>query len=440
MRWNYFILLFILLVSCGKSFVITEPSQGLPPEIISSLDSISYNNSHFNEDYPTLNGTSSNTIDVTLTQDTFAHTGTLVANIDYQLSGTPLPSGVTLLVSVQNSRQATINLIGAPASHNLSDSLQNIEFSFLSTAFTSGHIPTDGSESLIFGINYLDNYHLSSSGVDFDEDFDPFTANSPILTTQTLTLSGGTFGKTSLVLNTDYTLSQTLPAGLTLNIQVDTPTQLTLRIIGTPTAISTESHDSVLGIELIFLNAAFTSHIAPIDGSATYTFNINFADMPNFIFQGGTSKGGLGGIAGINNLCRIALGTMGLPSQYSHAIGLISVDVNNQMKDIPNHYSYFSTSRPLYMNTGEFVSNSWTDFLNGSVSNIITSRSNLWWSGSKPDGSIDALTWTCNAWTTSVGSPVGPFGQLGNSSQIKSTSGTNVAGCGQIYPFLCIAY
>ncbi len=398
---------------------------------------LAYSATEFNEAVAN-DGTITETVTITLTGNTFSQaSGILDDEEHYTLSGDAIPTGLAAVVTVNSATQATISLTGTAAAHEVSDSVSGITLTFEEAAFTDDDAPVDGSQSQDFAVNFIGavESELVYSATTFEEDG---ANDGSISSSVTMTLSGDEFAITEGVfeLATHFTLTGTaIPAGLTPILQFLSSTQA--RLVFTGNAAAHAAGDSVSGVTLTWLPAAFLSGAAPIDGSATQDFAINFSSPSIMMFEVEVPDADFGGRAGADLLCE---GAQPIESSHAHVSAFLSVDDDDEILDMPGNYSV-PTNQSIRSSMGTVVADDWADLLDGDIDNaliqagVINGFSFFWWSGSDETGAL--ATNHCTNWTSSSG--VGMSGNSGESSDMWIFSGDS--GCNaNDQSLICIAF
>lgn len=142
---RYFLLFLLILtlnLKCGGLKSSFKPKE------------ITYSGKQFVE-ASTNNGSFTQTITITSKPTFSISSGNLTQNTHYELSGTGLPTGLTLVATVNSSTTATLSISGSSLLHSISQSVSNLKITFLNSAFSSLSAPTDGSASLNFSIFFI---------------------------------------------------------------------------------------------------------------------------------------------------------------------------------------------------------------------------------------------------------------------------------------------
>jgi hypothetical protein len=100
-------------------------------------------------------GSISTVLTLTLTDDEFVTTGTLVEGRDYAVAN--VPAGLNVVITTSDNANATIELLGNASNHANADDVNNMEITFADSAFVSG-----------FAAN-INGYSKTNLTVDFTE-------------------------------------------------------------------------------------------------------------------------------------------------------------------------------------------------------------------------------------------------------------------------------
>jgi hypothetical protein len=152
----------------------------------------------------------------------------------------------------------------------------------------------------------------------------------------------------------------------------------------------------------------------------------------------GNRNGNLSGRSGADALC---LASANRPAGYINFRAFISVDANDEIRDMPGNYGV-PTNVPIQSLGGTVIANDWADLLDGNIAVSLLNAGVLtgspdWWSGSNDDGSLNASN--CVGWTSAAGPPVG--GIAGRNIDTDPTwiiFGT--ASCDMSFSVLCLAF
>jgi hypothetical protein len=157
------------------------------------------------------------------------------------------------------------------------------------------------------------------------------------------------------------------------------------------------------------------------------------------IYSAGSHDGNLGGRSGADALCTAEADK---PSGYSHFRAFLSVNDDDEIRDMPANYGV-PTNISIYSLNNTLLANNWADLMDG---NILTSLSeagvlpsnSLWWAGSGSNGSI-LTNYECAAWTTASTSQSGGVGLSFRTDSIW-LSGYHATCASPDPSLLCLAY
>jgi hypothetical protein len=157
------------------------------------------------------------------------------------------------------------------------------------------------------------------------------------------------------------------------------------------------------------------------------------------LYSAGAHNGNLGGRAGADATCTNAADK---PTGYSHYHALLSVNADDEIRDMPANYGV-PTSMPIYSPNRTLIANTWADLLDGSISTTLSDAgvappNKLWWSGSQSDGSLLNF-YECGGWLTSSTSQPGGVGLTFRSDSIW-ISGYHATCADSETLLLCLAY
>lgn len=237
--------------------------------------SIAYGGTNFTEDAATNDGSISNSLGITLTDDTFTVPGgAMTLNTHFTVSN--LPAGLTPVVTGTSATTATFGLSGSANNHGNADEISSLELSFLPAAFTNSISTanlTNATKSDL-SISFVEPA-ISYNASTFNEN--AATDNGSIGNMLTLTLSEDDFRCTSCQLTdgVDYNTAN-LPSSLGLDVDIDATGKIaTLTLTGTADA-HTNAED-INNFTLNFTDAAFqTSPAASILEAMKMDIAINF--------------------------------------------------------------------------------------------------------------------------------------------------------------------
>ncbi len=223
------------------------------------------------------NGTISNTITITLANDTF--TGSNGDNLitGGKVSVTNVPAGLTAVITRTSSTTATLTLTGTATSHTNANDISNLTVAFGDTAFTGGSASaiTNATRNNLV-VDFANPPALSYSSGTLSE---AGANDGSVSTTITITLNGDTFtGSNGDNLVTGGKVSVTnVPAGLTAVVTRTGSTTATLTLTGTAT--SHANANDISNLTVAFGNTAFTGGSAAAISNATKNnLVVDFAD------------------------------------------------------------------------------------------------------------------------------------------------------------------
>ncbi len=361
---------------------------------------LSYSPTEIPEDVAN-NGSISETVTVDLAGNTFSQaSGAFVLDTHYTISGTALPTGLTAVVTVNSTTQAEVSFSGNAVAHAVGNSTTGTIITFLPAAFTGGLAPVDDTQFNDYDFEFISVSHLDYHTTVFLEsganDGSIDNGVTIDLIDDTFTVGGGSF-----TLDTHYELSGTaVPAGLTVDVQWLSSTQARVIMVGD--AASHLPANDVSGITITWLDAAFTSGSAPADGTDTEDLSISFINPSIMLFEiGPPTNGDLGGRLGADATC---LANKPVESTHAYVRAFISVDINDEIQDMPTLYS-FSSIEAIRSKNGTLVANDWADLLDGSIADDlisagVVSMASFWWSGSDNAGALTANH--CSNWTDGI--------------------------------------
>ncbi len=221
-----------------------------------------------------LDGSIGNTIDATLTGETFVVTsGNLTNGVHYTINN--LPAALTETIAIDATGTiATITLGGTATNNANTDDVSNLEIIFNNAAFTGGSALAVGNSTKSDLVIDFGDAALAYSGAGFTET----GANAGAVSGSIIvTLTGDTFAAGLTAAN--VTVGNT-PAGLTAVLTRDSATQATLTFTGNATTHA--NAQDVADLTFVFTDAAFdtvtAANIAGATGPASSSLGIDFAD------------------------------------------------------------------------------------------------------------------------------------------------------------------
>jgi hypothetical protein len=231
-----------------------------------------------------LDGSIGNSLNLTLTGDTFAATLTPGVNVTF----TNVPAGLAASITRVDATHASITLTGSATSHANANDIANLTVVFADAAFTSipASLITNSTKSNI-AVDFGDA-SITYTGAGFTE---AASNNGTVTGSIVATLAGDTYTSSVAVgstftSGTHYTLTN-VPAGLTATVTKTSTTVATITLTGTATT-PTNVND-VASINITWTNAAFNTVSATnIAGSTGVTgLGVDFFDVD--LTYGGTS-------------------------------------------------------------------------------------------------------------------------------------------------------
>lgn len=261
---------------------VTDSSKTLSIDFIEPT--LAYGGTTFNEDASTNVGAISNSLTVTLSDDTFViPAGVMTKDTHYTVAN--VPTGLAVVVTGTSATTATIALAGNAALHGNGNSIADLTINFLPAALTTTTDMANVAEA---------------SRTDLDIDFvepgltfgaGPFTEsaatnNGTIGNTVSITLADDTFAVPAgaMTLGIHYTVSN-VPAGLTPVVTGTSGTSATFGFSGSATDHG--NSDEVSNVGISFLANAFTTSISTANllNASKTDFAINFVE-PGLAYSG----------------------------------------------------------------------------------------------------------------------------------------------------------
>ncbi|MCU0425918.1 MAG: T9SS type A sorting domain-containing protein [Candidatus Kapabacteria bacterium] len=244
-------------------------------------------------------GSITQTRTVTLTGETWAAAipvgNTLTAGVHF--NAVNVPAGLAMVVTKTSANVATVSFTGNAAAHAAANSVTNVQPTFLNASLqggVAGAITDLNGQNL--SITFVNSPPPSAvySGTVFNENG---SNNGTVPTTQNITLSNdlwtaGVANGSPLVAGTHYNVAN-VPAGLTMVITKNSPSQATISFTGTATNHTTA--DNVGNVLITFLNASVQGANAPavtglngqnlsityITGTATFASGTTLTGTPS---------------------------------------------------------------------------------------------------------------------------------------------------------------
>jgi hypothetical protein len=270
-------------------------------------------------------GSIANDLTLTLSGTTFSGANGAF-NASY-FSTSNIPSGLNLSINKDSDTQLTLSLTGNAAAHTSASDIANMQVIFNDSAFASGE--SDGvlnSSRSDLVVDFRDPVAISYSAASFNEAIENI---GEIDNTITLTLLNDTFTDANGIFSpTKYSVSN-LPAGLSLAINKDNDTQLTVTLSGNAT-LHDDIHD-ISNLTLTFSDTAFTATPAAfIDNSSKADIGINFIAPYSLSYSGSTFNEALDNTGAISGSLTVTLSGTTFSGVNSDNFVLDSkVNVNN---------------------------------------------------------------------------------------------------------------
>jgi hypothetical protein len=236
---------------------------------------LNYSTATWNEDDAN-DGTITETITVTLSDDEFTLVGALTASTTYFTTNIEtVAPGLHLAITTTSSTTATVSITGTADDHVDANDIANLSITWLDAAFDSGSAAA------------ITNYTKSNFIIDFDDPaatgaltfgttaFTEATGNLGAITaTSSIVLTGDTFVAGPFVYGTHYT-AVGLPTGLTAVVTRTSATTSVLSFTGNAT---THASTSDATTTISFLTAAFTTSNANDVAGNGQLLTLDFTD------------------------------------------------------------------------------------------------------------------------------------------------------------------
>ena len=273
--------------------------------------SISYSGTTFTENVSNI-GESSDTLLITLSNDTFVLTAT------DSITTNNVPLGMTAEFSRLSATQISMSLVGEATTHETD--INNLTVSFAAAAFNensiAGNIENFEVTDLI--IDFIAPASLAYSGTTFTEsnNNDGSTSDSIVIT-----LTGDTF-----VTDIDTKVNATLlPLGMSAEFNRDSSTQITLTLSGS--ANDHESIHSKTDVSVSFSSDIFTNNTVAgnISGSVVSDRVINFIDTASLSYSASTFAEALINDGSIENVITIDLVNDTFPSDVNTRVSVTTL-------------------------------------------------------------------------------------------------------------------
>lgn len=223
------------------------------------------------------NGSTSDTIIITLTGDTFE------ADLTGDMIASNVPAGLTSVFTRDSATQMTLSFTGNATNHANSNDIGNLTITFQDSAFVSNTSASNVTNYLKndITVDFLDPASLSYSASTLAE---VNANNGAVSETIIITLSGDTFDAD---LTGDISASN-VPAGLSAVLTRDSATQVTFSLSGNASAHA--NVDDVSDLTITFSSAAFVNNTSAANVT-NYLKNdliINFSNPASLTYSSST--------------------------------------------------------------------------------------------------------------------------------------------------------
>ena len=227
------------------------------------------------------------TVTNTVWNEAIATGATMTAGVHYNVTGGPIPAGLTLVVTKTGATTATAALTGTGAPHTAAQNT-TFQIDFLDAAIQTG-LPAAGVTGLngnVLSVNFLNPGTAAYSGTTFPEDA---ANNGAVSQTRTITLTGEQWVSAVVTGATftngvHYTVAN-VPAGLTAVLTKTSANVATISFTGTATAHA--AANSVANVQFTFVGAAIESG-SIAGGLNAVNHSINFNDPGTAAYSGTT--------------------------------------------------------------------------------------------------------------------------------------------------------
>jgi hypothetical protein len=233
---------------------------------------LTYSGTSFTEAL-TNNGAVTATRTITIAGSTFAAGTDFISETKASVSG--VPTGLTAVLTRTSATVLTLSFTGTASPHDNTADISVVGLTFANSAFTNGNATgVTGYTRSDLSFDFTPLAAITYSSGTFLE---AAANNGTIDNTLTLTLVNDTFTGANGAF-ASFT-SASVPTGLTLAINKDSATQLTVSLTGTAAAHA--NANDISSMVLTFTNAAFTSGTASAVTNYTKTnLTIDYTDTP----------------------------------------------------------------------------------------------------------------------------------------------------------------
>ena len=193
-----------------------------------------------------------------------------------------VPGGLVPVVTVTDTRHATLTFVGNAAAHAASNNVVNLTLSFGNGAFAGGNAAAVANANRSdLSVTFLDQPVLTAGGTTFTE---AAADNGTIGNSNTITLVRDVFVSGTYTAGVQFVVTN-VPAGLTCGVSASGGLA-TVTLAGPASAHA--AGDSVTNLTLTFLNAAFTAVAASNILGHPILYAVTFLD-PGVLTYGTTS-------------------------------------------------------------------------------------------------------------------------------------------------------
>ena len=266
--------------------LVTEAGPAYMEDLVTAKRTLMWSKSSFAES-ATNNGAIDNAtpLVITLSNETF----NAVVGEDLAGSGklvvTNLPAGLSVVARLTNSTTVSVSVTNRAVVHEAVNSIGNLGLTFLDTAFSMrcGWDVTGYSQTNLV-ITFTNTPSLGYSALGFSENI---TNNGSIDNTSPLliTLTNGTFAGVpdEEFVGAGLIVVTNLPMGLSAQVNRDTATQLSVRLVGAASQHNTNNNVSTL--QLQFQAGAFSIGAIPLSSVLNSSTNLGIAFIPPSILS-----------------------------------------------------------------------------------------------------------------------------------------------------------
>ncbi len=269
------------------SAIVSEAAQAYLEDVTAFKRSLTWSGSNFAESVTNNGGIDNSTpLTITLALDTFNG----APGDDFVAAGkvivTNLPAGLSAVARLGSGTNVlSVTLTNRAAVHESADSVNNFGIRLADSAFGLGRgWDVAGSQMTNLVISFTNTPSLGYSALGFSENA---TNNGSIDNTSPLliTLTNGAFAGAA---NDEFVglgriVVTNLPAGLSAQVNRDTATQLSVRLIGTAAQHNTNNNVSTL--QLQFQSGAFSIGGTPLSSVLNLSTNLSITFIPPSILS-----------------------------------------------------------------------------------------------------------------------------------------------------------